>query len=216
MIGYKYLENHDVSVNGVIHVGAHRGEEIEEHLELGAKKIIWVEANPDVYSELIENIGGDKRCDHFFFNNLCSDTNGKQTNFNIIYGPDASHMSGNKGCSSILNPVGRFESWKRNTITIPTITIDTLMYVNGFDVKDFDFLEIDAQGAELHVLRGAKNTLKQIKYASIEVTDSNPDYEDSPLTSDIIEFMDENGFDYIETKYLEQTWGDALFIRREG
>lgn len=215
MIGYKYLEDNEISVKGVIHIGAHRGEEINEHVDLGAEKIIWVEANPDVYSELIANISKDKRSEQFFFNNLCSDTNGKQTNFNIIYGPDASYMSGNKGCSSILEPVGRFEGWKRNTITMPTITLDTLMYVNGFDAKDFDLLEIDAQGAELYILKGAKNTLKSIKYASIEVTDSNPDYANSPLSSDIIKFMEENGFDYIETKYLEQNWGDALFVRTD-
>lgn len=214
MIGYKYLDSNNVSIKGVIHVGAHRGEEIEEHLSLGAKKIIWIEANPDVYSELINNIGNDNRAEHYFFNDLCSDVNGVKEKFNIIYGPDASYMSGNKGCSSILEPIGRFESWKRKTIVLPTTTLDTLLYLNQFNIKDFDLLEIDTQGAELHVLRGAKNTLKKIKYVSIEVTDENPDYKSSPLTKDVIAFMECEGFDYVETKYLADNWGDALFVRR--
>lgn len=214
MIGYKYLEENNISVKGVIHVGAHRGEEIDEHLALGAKKIIWIEANPEVFDELLENIGGDTRADNYFFNNLCSDTNGELKDFHIVYGPDAGHMTGNKGCSSMLSPIGRFESWEKDKIIVPSIKLDTLLTLHEFNIKDFDFLEIDTQGAELYVLGGAEEVLKQIKYASIEVTYSNPDYANSPLAEDIINFMDGAGFDYIETKFLDTNWGDALFIRR--
>lgn len=214
VIGYKYLDNNDVSVKGVIHVGAHRGEEIDEHLSLGAKKIVWIEANPEVFLELQENISDDDRAEHYFFNNLCSNLDNEAIQFNIIYGPDAGHLVGNKGCSSILSPAGRFESWKRNEIIITSITLDSLLYQNNLNPEDFDMLEVDTQGAELLVLAGAKNVLNAVKYVSLEVTDSNPDYVDSPLTIDIINFMDSVGFDYIETKYLDSNWGDALFIRR--
>lgn len=215
MIGYKYLDDNDVSIKGVIHIGAHRGEEIDEHISLGAKKIIWVEANPEVFLELRENIGEDKRAEHFFFNNLCADIDGEPVKFNLIYGPDAGHMVGNKGCSSMLSPVGRFESWKRAEITMFSIRLDTLMHLHEFNLSDFDMLEVDTQGAELMVLGGATNVLSTVKYVSLEVTDSSPDYADSPLTKDVIEFMESSGFDYIETKYLDSNWGDALFIRRD-
>lgn len=214
VIGYKYLDDNDVFVKGVIHVGAHRGEEIDEHLSLGAKKIVWIEANPEVFLEMKENIGNDKRAEHYFFNNLCSNSDDESTKFNIIYGPDAGHLVGNKGCSSILSPSGRFESWKRDEINITSITLDSLLYQNNLNPEDFDMLEVDTQGAELLVLGGAKNVLNTVKYVSLEVTDSSPDYEGSPLTEDVINFMESAGFDYIETKYLDSNWGDALFIRR--
>lgn len=214
VIGYKYLDDNDVFVKGVIHVGAHRGEEIDEHLSLGAKKIVWIEANPEVFLEMKENIGNDKRAEHYFFNNLCSNSDDESTKFNIIYGPDAGHLVGNKGCSSILSPSGRFESWKRDEINIASITLDSLLYQNNLNPEDFDMLEVDTQGAELLVLGGAKNVLNTVKYVSLEVTDSSPDYEGSPLTEDVINFMESAGFDYIETKYLDSNWGDALFIRR--
>lgn len=214
MIDYEYLNNHCISINNVIHVGAHRGEEIDEHLSLGAKKIVWIEASPEVFLEMKENIGNDDRAEHYFFNNLCSDTDGDEVKFNIIYGPDAGHLTGNKGCSSMLPPVGRFESWKKDEIIVSSVRLDSLLEKNNLPPDDFDFLEVDTQGAELFVLRGAEKVLKSVRYASIEVTDNNPDYADSPLTQDIINFMDSVGFDYIETKYLDSNWGDALFVRR--
>ena len=46
---FTYFKKYKVPLRGVIHVGAHRGEEVHQYEELGAKKIIWVEPNPDVF-----------------------------------------------------------------------------------------------------------------------------------------------------------------------
>ena len=47
-----FEEKYDITLTGVIHVGAHRGEEVNEYEDLGAKQVIWVEANPDVFEEM--------------------------------------------------------------------------------------------------------------------------------------------------------------------
>ena len=39
-------------VTCIIHVGAHRGEEVEQYADMGAKTVIWVEPNPDVFKEM--------------------------------------------------------------------------------------------------------------------------------------------------------------------
>ena len=39
-------------VTGIIHVGAHRGEEVEQYSDMDAKTVIWVEPNPDVFKEM--------------------------------------------------------------------------------------------------------------------------------------------------------------------
>ena len=49
---FTYFKKYKVPLNGVIHVGAHRGEEVSYYEGLGAKKIIWVEPNPDVFKEM--------------------------------------------------------------------------------------------------------------------------------------------------------------------
>ena len=49
---FTYFKKYEVPLRGVIHVGAHRGEEVHQYEELGAKKIIWVEPNPDVFKEM--------------------------------------------------------------------------------------------------------------------------------------------------------------------
>ena len=49
---FTYFKKYKVPLHGVIHVGAHRGEEVHQYAELGAKKIIWVEPNPDVFKEM--------------------------------------------------------------------------------------------------------------------------------------------------------------------
>ena len=43
-------------INKVLHVGADRGGELPQYKEMGVGEVVWVEANPEVYGELIENL----------------------------------------------------------------------------------------------------------------------------------------------------------------
>jgi FkbM family methyltransferase len=205
-----------MQVTGVIHVGAHRGEEFEEHKALGAKKIIWIEANPDVYMELIQNLE-DSEVLNIPYQFACSDVDDQTVDFNVIYGPDAGFMVGNKGCSSLLSPVGRFKDWHKDTIQVKTKTLDSLFDQSMHKHDDYQLLEMDVQGAELMVLRGAQRVLKSIKYISTEVTLYNPDYADNPTFGEINTFLEKQGFVHVENKFYGSVsnWGDALFVRKE-
>ena len=37
------------NINGIIHIGAHNLEELEDYLKGNVKRIIWIEANPEKY-----------------------------------------------------------------------------------------------------------------------------------------------------------------------
>ena len=50
------LENHNIFVKGILHIGAHTGEENEHYKELGIRSALWVEAQPDIYLQLIKNV----------------------------------------------------------------------------------------------------------------------------------------------------------------
>ncbi len=42
-----------IKPNGILHVGANVGEESSIYLDLGIKNQIWIEANHDIYIQLV-------------------------------------------------------------------------------------------------------------------------------------------------------------------
>ena len=211
---FSYFQNNKISLNGVIHVGAHRGEEIFYYEKLGAKKIIWVEPNPDVFKEMEVFLTDASACvESTAFEYAVSNVDHEEVNFHLYYGPDAGWLVGNKGCSSLLKAKGRFESWHKKTIKVETITIDTLMEENGYTVSDFQLLNLDVQGAELLALEGASKVLDNIKYISTEATWNNPDYIGNVMYDELKSFLESKG--YIEEEIINHgpDWGDALFVK---
>lgn len=214
MTKYNYFSDNNIKITGAIHVGAHRGEEILEYESLGAKKVIWIEPNPDVFEELEISLSRtDTSVESYGFCVAASDVDQDDVDFHICYGPDAGFLKGNKGCSSLLKPQGRFESWHKGTIKVETVKLDTLIEENEFNYNDFDLLDMDTQGAELMVLRGASKVLENVKYVTTEATWSNPDYIDNVMFDELKEYLSSHGFDHVETFEHTSDWGDALFVK---
>ena len=46
----------DKNIKNILHVGADRGGELPQYREMGSEKVVWVEANPEFYAELLENL----------------------------------------------------------------------------------------------------------------------------------------------------------------
>jgi FkbM family methyltransferase len=211
---FSYFEENNIQLNGVIHVGAHRGEEINEYGDLGAKTVIWVEANPEVFDEMcIMLTNAEANIDSHAFQYAASTEDHGTAEFNRYYGPDAGHLVGNKGCSSLLKAEGRFEEWYKDTIEVETITIDTLLEEEGFNVEDFQLLNMDVQGAELMVLRGSEKVLDNVKWVTTEATWEDPDYIDNVMYDELKSFLESKGF--VETQIVPhaENWGDVLFVK---
>ena len=203
-------------ITGIIHVGAHRGEEVEQYADMDAKTVIWVEPNPDVFKEMkhfLTSVGASIESHAFEY--AVSDTDHDTVDFHLYYGPDAGFMRGNKGCSSLLKAKGRFESWHQETIQVETITIDTLLTENDFKHSDFQLLNLDVQGAELLALKGASEVLKHVKYVATEATWENPDYVDNVMYDDLKSFLESKGFTETEIVNHGPDWGDVLFVKEE-
>ena len=92
-------------------------------------------------------------------NQLISDTDDASTEFNIYYGPDAGHLIGNKGMSSMLKAEYPVSECYKGTLELNALTLDTFLerYELGFD---FDLLNVDTQVAEMIVARGASKVLE--------------------------------------------------------
>lgn len=216
MSHYNYFIDNNITLNGAIHVGAHRGEELFDYEKLGVKKVIWIEPNPDVFHELeicLEN--AESSIESYGFCVAASDTNLDEVDFHICYGPDAGYMSGNKGCSSLLKPIGRFESWYKKTIKVESIKLDTLMEKNKFDFGEFNLLDMDTQGAELMVLKGAEKVLSNVDYVTTEATWNNPDYVGNVMFDELTKYLNDLGFEHKETIEHTSDWGDVLFAKKK-
>lgn len=212
----EYLNRKDI--RKVIHVGADRGGELPQYRNMGVEEVVWVEANPEVYQELLENlelmnVGEVKSLP---FNQLISDSDDIETDFNIYYGWDAGHLVGNKGMSSLLKAKN---SWwgsecYRGTVKLQSSTLDTFLEKNSLGY-DYDMLNMDTQGAELMVCKGAVKLLESVKYINSEVTLYNPQYEGNPLFNEIYDFLKPFGFIHIETELSgDGNWGDAVFEKK--
>tara|TARA_B100000427_G_scaffold226183_1_gene189748 strand:- start:1218 stop:1871 length:654 start_codon:yes stop_codon:yes gene_type:complete len=202
-------------INKVLHVGADRGGELPQYKEMGVGEVVWVEANPEVYGELVENleIMNISEVKSSPYNQLISDKDDVELDFNLYYGWDAGHLVGNKGMSSLLKAKNSWwgsECYK-GTIKLNSLTLDTFLERNELGYS-FDMLNIDTQGAELMVLSGAKKILENVKVINCEVTFFNPQYQDNPKFDEIYEYLQQFGFKHKDTKLcLEKNWGDAMF-----
>lgn len=203
------------NISKVLHIGADRGGELPQYKDVGVDKVVWIEANPEVYNELLENlkIMDIVEVESIPFNQLISDKDDIEMDFNLYYGWDAGHLVGNKGMSSLLR--ARNSWWGsecyRGTIPLKSLTVDTFLERNELGY-DFDMLNIDTQGAELMVLKGASKVLENVRVINCEVTFFNPHYHNNPKFDDVNNLLQQFGFKHIDTELcLEKNWGDAVF-----
>lgn len=145
------------------------------------------------------------------------------------------HLTRNPSCASLLEPnhalMGEFahvaDFFPVDRISdVDTIPLDDCLASNG--VPHVDFLELDTQGSELDVLRGAEQLLRDsIIGLQIEV-EFAPMYVDQPLFADVDAFLRARGFQlYDLSRYrIRRTaldasvptrgqllWGHALYFR---
>jgi len=147
MIPFKtVLEKYYINPSGVFHVGANTGQEAGGYYENGIERSIWIEAIPKVYAQLIVNISGCKNA--IAFNECISDTDGQIVEFNV---------TDNNGESSSIFELGTHKEHYPQVgiaeiIKLKTKKLDTLILENKIDIRDYDFLVMDLQGAELLAL----------------------------------------------------------------
>lgn len=82
------------------------------------------------------------------------------------------------------------------TITVPTIRLDTFMDL--FEVQKVGLLKVDAQGADLAVLRSAGSRLRDVEKIVMEVQVSpQPLYSGSHSKNEAITFLQQAGFELV-------------------
>ena len=199
-------QQHSIVPRGVIHVGAHEGAEITGYQQMGAEKVLFVEANPTVFERLQANIAVYPNVEAV--NCAIADRNGTID----------LHVTSFDQSSSILQLKRHQEIYPHITethqITVQSKTLDTLLQEQELNPSDFNILNIDIQGAELLALQGATNWLKCVELINTEVNYEEL-YEGCALIEQLDEFLEKYGFHRVATTTpIHPSWGDAIYVKK--
>jgi FkbM family methyltransferase len=195
------------NINGVIHVGAHDGSCVKSYLKIGIKNILLFEPQKNLYKKIKKK---------FYFNLFNINIIKKNYALSNYSGKSLFNLNSNDQCSS-LKELGKHKIIYKDFIVKKKIVVPvrTLYDFLKKKFKDYNFLNIDAQGSELDILRGAKNLIRQFDIIYLEV---NFDYlyKKSPLVYKIDNYLKKYDYKriYTITPY-HPTWGDAIYIKKE-
>ena len=193
------FERLNVHIKGIIHVGMWDFVEYGCYTKLVGNNVIGIEANPQVYKDIAKPVA-DKwgfKC----FNEFLSDKDKEVRDF-YFAGEGSSLYKGQP-------------QWNKNiSIKVQTKTLATVIEENEIDMNGYDFLNIDAEGAEFDVLKGFEKYLDHINVIDLE-TSYDDRHRSGADHNTIVQWLSERGFELKEMSdsYQSQNWGDSVFAR---
>ena len=195
-----FLKN--ITISGVLHIGAYDCEEMPFYNQLGVDKndIVWIDAIPSKVNEAklrgIPNV----------YNAVITDKDGQDITFNIS----------NNGQSSSVLEFGTHSQEHPEVVYIDKIqqkstTINTFFEKNNLNGSKYNFWNFDIQGAELMALKGASKYINYAKAIYLEVNEKEL-YKNCGLITEIDTFLLQYNFKRVLTNMTQHGWGDALYI----
>jgi FkbM family methyltransferase len=193
-------EKYNLNIKGVLHIGAHFGQEYDVYEKLSIKNIVFFEPLPHVFEKLKHNIG-DKAV---LVNTALGNMEGE-----VVMNVEHANQSMS---SSILQPNIHLTQYPHIRFNDKE-TVKITKLDNFIEDKDkFNFIMIDVQGYELEVFKGGSEYLKHIDYIMSEVNKDEV-YKGCPMVGELDEFLSDYGFKRVETTWDGITWGDAFYIK---
>ena len=194
---------YSIKPSGVLHVGAHRGEESLDYQKYDWGNVVWVEAQPDLVLGLINSMSARENT---VIEAAVYDKSGVELKFNF---------ASNGQSSSLLDLGSHARSYPEikytRSTTVITKRLDEIIPIVGFA----DFLNIDIQGVELNALKGLGSRINEFKWIYTEVNKSEV-YIDCTLIGDLDDYLTGFGFKRISTRWtIGKGWGDALYSNQK-
>lgn len=200
----KIVRDYDLKIRGVIHIGAHWGQEYKDYCAEGIENMIFFEPIKSNYEMLVEGLPESETIKTFHM--ALGNEVGVREMYTEVW---------NKGQScSFLQPYTHLK-------TYPHIKFEgkELVGVNKLDNIHFDrslynMINIDVQGFELEVFKGAVDTLDSIDIIYSEVNFEEV-YKNCCQVDDLDKFLEPFNFTRVltEGKYRSYGWGDALYLK---
>ena len=164
--------------NGVLHIGAHLGQEGKRYFESGVP-VLWVEAVPNVHEKLLRNIS------IFPNQNAICALLGDQNDIDIQF-----NLASNNNASSSIFTFGDelgFDGLSMNSqISLRMKRLDSIYDLE--DLANYQHWVVDVQGAELLVLKGAGKLIQNCKSLLIEVS-TRQVYRGGVLWEELVNFL---------------------------
>lgn len=200
------ISRYGIALKGVLHIGAHSGDERKTYKAQNISPVVFVEANPKLAKSLREKFHDDDAV--VVVEAAASDSLGTAV-FNVTNMDQSSSLLPLKEHSQLYPTISVTES-----IIVQTTTIDIIVEKLSLARENINFLVMDIQGAELLALKGADEQLKHIEAIQLEINYDEL-YEGCPLVFDVDDFLYQRDFIRVKTRTpYNEKWGDALYVRR--
>lgn len=200
------LEKYRITPKGVVHVGAHKGLEFPIYKQMGVSNILMFEPQPHLANLVKANYGSDSS---LIVEQLAVGESDGQMEMFI--------ETANEGqSSSLLKPKVHLEQYPYITfnskLPVQVVTLDSYFADKGTSSL-YNVLNMDIQGYELHALKGSSTLLKTLDAVYLEVNRAEL-YEGCGMVTDIDSYLAPFGFNRVETDWMGDTWGDALYTKQ--
>lgn len=192
------VSKYKMNLQGIIHIGGHHGLEAILYKEVNVKKAVFFEPLAKSFNVMKNNI---------FDYEAINCALGPQEGISEMF------IENQNACqsSSLLEPYRHLEFH-------PAIHFNERQFVqvktlDSFEFTDYNMINMDVQGYELEVLKGAEKTLSSIEYIIAEVNIVEH-YRNGCTIDALDDFLDKRGFIRTDTRFFPELWGDALYVRK--
>ena len=191
----------NVEPTSVLHVGAHKAEELPLYRQAQFGPTVWVEAQADLINALRKTV---------------------ESSGDVVVHACAWSESGipmtlqisNNGESSSLFDLGTHRTEHPNICMVREEKVVTSRLRDAVPSGyGFDFVNLDIQGAELEALKGMGDLLDSVRWVYTEVNREEL-YIGIPRVDELTEWLGRRGLARACVAWTKHNWGDALFIRR--
>lgn len=197
----------DLRARGVLHVGAHYGLELEAYLAHGCRRVTFFEASPlvleqlrahvDFWRDWLRVLGIPERLQMEIVECAVSDREGQA----------CMHLAELEMLSSLHPPSAEWIQ-VQDQVTVRSARLENLVT----EPDDYNVLNLDVQGHELAVLRGAGELLSRMEAVLVELN-YVPRYQDEADPAAVDGLLVEAGFTCLDqTRYGDVA--DCLYVRR--
>lgn len=207
--GLEEIERHGVKITGIIHIGAHYGEEQHEYATRVGKNVVWFEADAKCAGHMLENL---QHTGQIGVHALLTDEDDKEyTWYEQSFDPSSSILE-----PGLINEI-QHNHYVAATRPIFSKTFKTIwpqiVAENNLNSGSFNFLVLDTQGSELMVLNGIGDYINQFdaivsEYSNIEY------YKNVPKLKDIDLYLQNYNFERTYPDGVGEFHAIAAYIKR--
>jgi FkbM family methyltransferase len=191
----------NLKINGILHVGAHKCEELNVYTKyVDIKNIYWIEANPNLVNQFKNSIPN-------IINEIVSDSDGQSIKFKIT----------NNTLSSSILDLEYHKTVHPNVVVSDIIegkskTLKTTIIENCIP-QTVNLLVLDLQGVELMALKGLKEFINNFDYIYTEVNELHL-YKNGCLIEELDSYLKNFNFNRKYTSTLNG-YGNGFYIKNK-